>query len=284
MAVTLNGLIMDTTKPSEFSISPLELAALLQTNAAPLVIDVRKHEPFVSSEYTLPSALRRDPLQVELWAKELPESESVLVYCVYGHEVGMNTMTALRKRGINATFLQGGIEDWRTAGLPLKNKVAGQNTRWVTRARPKIDRIACPWLIRSFVDAQAEFLYVPTERVRQTAKEQNATAYDVNATVAETQFTHVGGLCSFDAFVRYFRLGQDAAVARLATIVRAADTDTLANSPEAAGLLAISLGMSRAHPDDHDMLAAMMPIYDALFAWCKDKEAGKAEQHNWTPA
>jgi rhodanese-related sulfurtransferase len=274
---------MDTTKPSEFSISPLELAALLQTDAAPLVIDVRKNEPYLGSEYTLPGALRRDPLQIDIWADDLAKSPTVLVYCVFGHEVGINTMSALRKHGINASFLQGGIEGWREAGLPLKNKVAGQNTHWVTRAGPKIDRIACPWLIRRFVDAQAEFLYVPAEQVRLTAKEKNATAYDVTANVADSRFTHVGDLCSFDAFIKHYRLGEDAAIARLAKIVRAADTDTLGNSLEAAGLLAISLGMSRTHQDDHAMLEAMMPIYDALFAWCKDKETGQAEQHNWKP-
>jgi hypothetical protein len=93
----------------------------------------------------------------------------------------------------------------------------------------------------------------------------------------------VGILCSFDAFVKHYRLGQDPAIARLATIVRAADTDALNLAPEAAGLLAISLGMSRIHQDDHAMLEAMMPVYDALYAWCKDKEAGNAEQHNWKP-
>jgi rhodanese-related sulfurtransferase len=275
---------MDTTKPSEFSISPAELSVQLAGDHAPLVIDVRKNDPFLNSEYTLPGALRRDPLQVENWIGQLPASTSVLVYCVYGHEVGINTMTALRQRGINATVLQGGIEDWRSEGLPLNGKTAGQNTRWVTRARPKIDRIACPWLIRRFVDAEAEFLYVPTEQVQRVALEQHATAYDVSANVAETRFTHVGDLCSFDAFIKHYRLGQDSAMNRLATIVRAADTDNLNQSAEAAGLLAISLGMSHIHQDDHTLLEAMMPVYDALLAWCKDKEAGKAEQHNWKPA
>lgn len=274
---------MDTTKPSDFSTSPAALAAQLQSDAAPLVIDVRKNEPFLSSEYTLPGALRRDPLQVADWVNDLPKSQSVLVYCVYGHEVGLNTMTALRQHGRNATYLLGGIEDWKIASLPLNKKATGQNTRWVTRARPKIDRIACPWLIRRFIDAQAEFLYVPTEHVRQTAKEQNAMAYDVNATITETQFTHVGELCSFDAFIQHYRLGQDASIARLASVVRAADTDTLERSPEAAGLLAISLGMSHTQQDDHAMLEAMMPVYDALYAWCVDKVAGRVEQHNWKP-
>jgi superoxide dismutase, Fe-Mn family len=113
---------MDTTKPSDFSTSPAVLAAQLQSDTAPLIIDVRKNDPFLSSEFTLPGALRRDPLQVAAWANELPASLSVLVYCVYGHEVGLNTMKALRERGINATFLHGGFEGWREAGLPLQKK------------------------------------------------------------------------------------------------------------------------------------------------------------------
>ena len=113
---------MDTTKPSEFSTSASELAAQLLSDNAPLVIDVRKNDPFLSSHYILPGALRRDPLLVDIWANELPKSQAVLVYCVYGHEVGINTMNALRQRGIEATFLQGGIEGWRSAGFPLMIK------------------------------------------------------------------------------------------------------------------------------------------------------------------
>lgn len=161
---------------------------------------------------------------------------------------------------------------------------AGGATRWVTRERPKIDRIACPWLVRRFVDAGAQFFYVPTAQVRAVAVAEHATPYDVNAEVAGTPFTHDGALCSFDAFIRLYRLGEDAALARLATIVRGADTDRLDLAPQAAGLLAVSLGMSRLIADDHAMLQAMMPIYDALYAWCRDAETGTDEQHNWKPA
>ena len=161
---------------------------------------------------------------------------------------------------------------------------ASSPTRWVTRERPKIDRIACPWLIRRFVDAAAEFLYVPTAQVRETARAQSATPYDVDPKVAATPFTHVGERCSFDAFVSHYQLGGDAALVRLATIVRGADTARLDLAPQAAGLLAVSLGMSRTHADDHAMLEALMPVYDALYAWCRDAVAGQDEKHNWTPA
>jgi rhodanese-related sulfurtransferase len=286
---------MDTTKPtsttssasryaSPFVCTPDVLFSRILSNEAPLVIDVRKNVPYLASYYTLPGAMRRDPLQVGVWAGTLPAVASVVVYCVYGHEVSMNTMWALRARGINASFMEGGVEAWREQGLPLATKASQHHTRWVTRARPKIDRIACPWLVKRFVDADAEFLYVPTEQVRQTAECQSATAYDVGPNVADTVFTHDDDLCSFDAFIKHYRLGQDTALARLAMIVRAADTDRLDLAPQAAGLLSISLGMSRSHSDDHAMLAAMLPVYDALYTWCRDAVAGQDEQHNWKPA
>ena len=280
---------MDTTHPSRLSAadsaaymcSPPELAAQLLSVDAPLVIDVRKNEAFAASVFMLPGALRRDPLQLDTWASTLPAASSVLVYCIRGQEVSQSTITELRQRGIRANFLQGGIEAWREQGLPLATKATGSATRWVTREHPKIDRIACPWLVRRFIDADAQFLYVPTAQVRAVAQEQNATPYDVNAEVADTRFAHEGGQCSFDAFIKVYRLGCDTALAKLADIVRAADTNRLELAPQAAGLLAVSLGMSRTRPEDHAMLEVMMPVYDALYAWCRDAVGGGDEQHNW---
>jgi rhodanese-related sulfurtransferase len=278
---------MDTTNSSldssAFSRAPAELAAQLSAVDAPLVIDVRKNDAFVASAYTLTGALRRDPLQVGTWVSTLPAARSIVVYCVHGQEVGANTMNALRQCGMDAHFLAGGIEAWREQGLPLVVKAADSASRWVTRERPKIDRIACPWLVRRFVEAQAQFLYVATAQVRAVAQALNAMPYDVNAGVADTPFTHDGARCSFDAFVKIYRLGVDKALAKLADIVRAADTDRLDLSPQAAGLLAISLGMSRTIMDDRAMLDAMMPVYDALYAWCRDAVAGTDEKHNWKP-
>ena len=136
--------------------------------------------------------------------------------------------------------------------------------KWVTRERPKIDRIACPWLIQRFIDAEAEFLYVPAANVLRVAVQTGATPYDVPG----VEMGHVGELCSFDAFLAKHGL-TDPALVRLATIVRGADTDRLELAPQSAGLLAISLGLSRCHADDHAMLAHGMVLYDALYAWCQ---------------
>ena len=138
-------------------------------------------------------------------------------------------------------------------------------TKWVTRERPKIDRIACPWLIRRFVDTEATFLYVPTERVFAVAQETGAYPYDIPG--AEP-FSHEGEKCSFDAFLKIFSLA-DPALYALAVIVRGADTARLDLAPQCAGLLAISLGLSANFTDDHDMLEHGMHIYDALYAWCR---------------
>lgn len=275
---------MDTTTPSSFSVSPARLAEQLHGLAAPLLVDVRKNEAFAASDVLLPHALRRDPSQVARWAADLPRAAAVLVYCMHGHEVSQDTAAALRQRGITASFLQGGIEAWREQARPLVAKPAAGGTCWVTRERPKIDRIACPWLIRRFVDASAQFLYVPAAQVAVVAAREAATAYDVAPQVASTPFTHEGERCSFDAFVQHYRLGQDAALLRLALIVRGADTDRLDLAPQCAGLLALSLGMARIQPDDGAMLATMMPVYDALYAWCRDAVAGQDEKHNWKPA
>jgi rhodanese-related sulfurtransferase len=279
---------MDTAKSnllsSSFFSTPHALALQLLSHDAPLLIDVRKTESFIASEYTLPGALRRDPLLLDSWARTLPDATSVLVFCVHGQEVSQTTATALRQLGINALFLQGGIEQWRVQNLPLDAKPAGGSTRWVTRERPKIDRIACPWLVRRFVDAQAQFFYVPPTQVRTLGQTEKATPYDVNADIADTCFTHDGVLCSFDAFIKIYHLGTDTALAKLAVIVRGADTDRLELAPQAAGLLAVSLGMSRSLTDDHAMLETMMPVYDALYAWCRDAVAGTDEKHNWKPA
>lgn len=148
-------------------------------------------------------------------------------------------------------------------------------TRWVTRERPKIDRIACPWLIRRFIDPAARFLYVPKDVVFDTAKREHAVAYDIEGAA----FSHVGPRCSFDAFIARFGL-DDQALGILAEIVRAADTGRPGDSPQAHGLLAISLGLSAQYADDHAMLDAGMIVYDALYHWAK---SARGERHDWTP-
>ena len=147
--------------------------------------------------------------------------------------------------------------------------------KWITRERPKIDRIACPWLISRFIDAEAEFLYVPSGDVLRLACEQNATPYDIPG----VELSHEGELCSFDAFLKKYRL-TDPALPQLAQIVRGADTSRLDLTPQSAGLYAISLGLSHAFADDQDMLLHGLVLYDALYAWCKDCQG---ESHNWPP-
>lgn len=275
---------MDTIKPVLAHTTSELLREQLGSTAAPLIVDVRKHQAFTDSEYMLAGALRRDPTLLMQWAPDLPAAHAVVVYCVHGHEVSQDTASALCHLGFNASYLEGGIEAWRAQHYPMLTKAAGGGTRWVTRERPKIDRIACPWLIRRFVDASAEFLYVPTDQVAQVAAREKAAAYDVAPQVASTPFSHVGEHCSFDAFIERYHLEHDAALQRLALIVRGADTDRLELAPQCAGLVALSVGMSRIEPDDRVMLVTMLPVYDALYAWCRDAVAGQDEKHNWKPA
>lgn len=148
--------------------------------------------------------------------------------------------------------------------------------KWVTRERPKIDRIAYPWLIARFIDKTPEFLYVPSQNVLKVAHEKGAIPYDVPGVA----FTHVGELCSFDAFLKKYEL-TDPALQHLAEIVRGADTSRLDLAPQSAGLFAISLGLSANFTNDHEMLKHGMVMYDALYAWC---QRCQSETHNWPPA
>jgi len=243
------------------SISAAELRNSLRSSAPPLVIDVRRNERFREANDWIRGALRRDPATVADWSKTLPRAASVVVYCVHGHEVSQNAAKAL-----GARYLEGGIEAWRETGGDLFTKPQNSSSRWVTRERPKIDRIACPWLVRRFIDPGAEFLYVPVAEVKRTAEKETATPYDV----ADVDFTHAGERCSFDAFLDKFHL-QDPALDALATIVRGADTGRLDLAPQAPGLLAISQGLSRVYENDLEMLEHGMVMYDALYAWCRSR-------------
>jgi rhodanese-related sulfurtransferase len=255
---------------SNAAITASGLRALIGHKTPPIVIDVRRNQRWQEAPDLIDGALRRDPDQIEQWKKTLPAGADVVVYCVHGHEVSQNAAKAL-----GARFLEGGIEHWRAEGGELRAKPKGASTRWVTRERPKIDRIACPWLVKRFVDPDAEFLYVPSKEVLAAAKEREAVPYDI----PDVEFSHDGELCSFDAFIRRFRL-RDPALDDLATIVRGADTGRPELAPQAPGLLAISLGLSLNFPDDHAMLEHGMTVYDALYSWCK---RGKEEKHTWNP-
>lgn len=266
---------------SSHSISPQNLSRHLGRPGWPQVIDVRRQPAFDSDPRRLPTARRGEPEKVQEWAKALPRDRSYLVYCVHGHEVGRNTAQALRDQGLSAVFLEGGIAGWAEAGLPLLSAiwpvmaVEQAPSRWVTRERPKIDRLACPWFIKRFLDKDAEVLYVAKEKVKETVKKEGATAFDI----PDVDFSHVGDHCSFDAFLKISGLSS-AALARLATIVRAADTDRHDLAPEAAGLLALSLGLGQIHQSDGDLLVAGLALYDALYAWSSDLSGAT---HNWQP-
>ena len=249
------------------SLTPTALRQALRSGHPPLVIDVRRRPAFLAATDMIRGALRRDPETVAAWRGHLPADADVVVYCVHGHEVSQAVA-----RTLGARYLEGGIEHWdgKRAAKP-----AGAPTRWVTRERPKVDRIACPWLIRRFIDADAEFLYVPPGEVLRVAAERSAVPYDV----PDVEFSHVGGRCSFDAFVYRYRL-RDPALDELAVIVRGADTNRPELSPQSAGLVALSLGLSARFADDQEMLEHGMLMYDALYAWCASP---KDEVHTWNP-
>jgi rhodanese-related sulfurtransferase len=279
------------TVTDPFSISPAELGALLGRPDAPLVLDVRRAHVFESGTTLLPTAQACAPEAVASWLRERPPGH-VVTYCAYGHGVGRQAAADLRAAGWSARWLAGGIhggEDgvddpavvagWRAASLPRIRKRADLGvtgtapSRWITRERPKIDRIACPWLIRRFIDRRAQFFYVPAADVVTQAERLGAVPFDVDG----APVSHVWEACTFDALLRAFDLRLPA-LQRLAAIVRGADTDRLALAPQAAGLLALSLGLSRLHEDDAEMLAAALPLYDALYAWCADDSG---ERHTW---
>lgn len=251
---------------------------LMQERAAgrfPIVIDVRRPERYAGDSRIIQGAIRRRPDTVADWGRDL-RGQDVVVYCVFGHEVSQEAAAALRGLGIAARYLEGGIETWRAAYLPEAQKPPAQPSRWITRARPKIDRIACPWLIWRFIEPEAEIHYVPAAEVAAEAARLEATPFDI----PNAAFSHTGDDCSFDAFLKHYYLLADPALKRLAPIIRGADTGQLALAPEAPGLLALSLGLSAKYNNDHAMLDAALPIYDALYARAASVAS---EAHGWPP-
>jgi rhodanese-related sulfurtransferase len=247
---------------TEPAITSLDLAQRLSRFPPPTLVDVRRAQAFADDPNVIPGAIRRLPEALPEWAPALDPWRPVVVYCVKGHEVGCDAARALRERGFDARHLEGGLAAWRASGG--KVVAYAQPTRWVTRERPKVDRIACPWLVRRFIDPAAEFFYVPANEVRAFATDHGATPYDV----ADVEYGHRGEHCSFDAFIRIHGLA-DESLARLATIVRGADTGVPSLAAESPGLLAASQGLSALFSDDHAMLRAGMMMYDALYLSCK---------------
>ena len=194
------------------AISVAELRSSFVQRNAPIVVDARPERDYRAAGETIAGALRRDPQALASWAQALPRAASVVVYGAQDGDAAQDVAQALAERGIEARWLEGGLRAWAADKGALDRKPAGGATRWVTRERPKIDRIACPWLIARFVDRGAEFLYVPPKQVREVAQARDAVPYDV----PDVHFAHEGERCSFDAFIAHYRLGADPALARLA--------------------------------------------------------------------
>ena len=245
-------------------ISPIDLYARLGTERAPAVIDVRRQNAFDAADTRIIGAVRRSPAETERWVKDLPRGRSVVVYCDGGSGDSQGIANTLRGAGIQATYLQGGIAGWEAKRLPTRRERGAAENKWVTREHPKIDRIACPWLVSRFINPEAAFIYVPPAEVSKIADEVGGTPYDIKG----VEFGHVGDRCSFDAIVSVYDI-HDKALDHLATIVRGADTSRPDLTPQGEGLLAISYGLSANHPDDHEMLKHGMVMYDALYTWCR---------------
>ncbi|MBR1220128.1 chromate resistance protein [Bradyrhizobium sp. U87765 SZCCT0131] len=264
--------------PALNTISPDKLFRLVGSAACPVLIDVRTADDVAADPRTIPTAIRRDHRSAPLWAADFA-GQTVIAICRHGHSLSEGAAAWLRLAGSAAAVIEGGFEAWASERLPLvplahiPDRDTQGRTVWVTRARPKIDRIACPWLIRRFVDPSAVFLFVTASQVEAVAERFGAVPFDIE----NVHWSHRGELCTFDVMVEEFGLATEP-LKHLATIVRAADTARLDLAPEAPGLLAASLGLSRMYADDLEQLEAGMTLYDAYYRWCRD---ATDETHNW---
>jgi rhodanese-related sulfurtransferase len=265
---------------ASFFISPGYLWKSIGSGHAPQIVDARRRDAYDAATGVLPAAVWRDATHTD-WFESLDRSRPVVVVCKAAHEMSQTAAAELRARGYAASVLAGGYAAWSEAGLPLVDKptlerfVPQRPSLWVTRRRPKIDRIACPWLIRRFLDADARMLFVDPPEVPAVARETGGVPFDIEG----IELSHDGPRCSFDTMLDLFGLEGEPSLARLALIVRGADTAHPELAPEAAGLHAISLGLSAlAGDDDHGLLRQGFAVYDALFAWLR---FAADERHNW---
>jgi rhodanese-related sulfurtransferase len=264
--------------PAATLITVPQLSRLVGLPSTPSVVDVRIDDDYRADPRLLPGSLRRDYRAVGSWAPEY-RGKSVIVACQRGQKLSEGTAAWLRHEGIDAQTLEGGFEAWKKAGetllrtdkLPPRDEKG--HTVWVTRARPKVDRIACPWLIRRFIDPTAVFLFVLPSEVTAVAERFKATPFDIEGVF----WSHRGETCTFDTMIEEFDL-KSAPLLQLAKIVRGADTARADLTPQSAGLLAASLGYSRMYRDDLPQLEAAMALYDAFYRWCRD---ANDETHNW---
>ncbi|PJI87942.1 sulfurtransferase [Sphingomonas koreensis] len=262
--------------PSFNHIAPDKLARLIGTSTAPTIIDVRS----AADAGLVPGSIHLAADAVESWSDKI--AGSAIIIDEDGSSSAQAAAAWLRTEGVAADVLEGGIAAWRKADLPMLDadklpRRDGQGrTVWVTRSRPKVDRIACPWLIRRFIDPKARFLFVPAADVLTVARDAGATPFDVAD--HNVFWSHRGDNCTFDLMVTEFGLTAFPGLEYLSSIVRGADTGKPDLVPEAAGLLAVSLGLSRMYGDDLEQLEAGMLVYDALYRWCRD---ARNESHDW---
>lgn len=261
------------------AISADKLFRLLGTFQAPLIIDVRIPEDIEADPNLIPGSVLRDYRRIADWAPQMRGSASVVVACQKGRKLSEGTAAHLRDMGISAEVLEGGVLAWVSAGLPvvpIARLGHGKGaTVWVTRQRPKVDRIACPWLIRRFIDPFSRFLFVAPSEVDGVAERFDAIPFDIEGVF----WSHRDDRCTFDTMLVEFRL-QTPALSTLAQIVRGADTNRPDLAPQAAGLLAASLGLSRLYASDLQQLEQGFLLYDAFYRWARD---AMEEKHDWTP-
>jgi rhodanese-related sulfurtransferase len=263
--------------PSPTEITVAQLSRIIGLPDAPLLIDVRAEEEFRADPRVIPTARRHDYREKSGWAKHYLH-QSVIVYCQRGLTLSQGTAAWLRDQHIHAQTLMGGYLDWISSHQPLvcSERTPARDelgrTVWVTRARPKVVRIACPWLIRRFIDPKAVFLFVAPSEVTGVADRFGATPFDVDGVF----WSDRGDKCTFDVMIEEFGL-KSQPLKHLARIVRGADTDRLDLTRQSGGLLAASLGFSRMYRDDLAQLEAAMGLYDAYYRWCRD---ATNETHN----
>lgn len=263
------------------TISVDKFLRLVGTDRCPSIIDVRTDEEFSADNRFVPGSVRRRAENAAEWAATFADGH-VVVVCDTGTASSAGVAAWLRQAGVHAEALEGGITAWRKSGLALvpETRLPPRDglgrTVWVTRARPKVDRIACPWLIRRFVDPHAVFLYVAPADVEAVARKYSAAPFDIEGD--DVFWSHRDERCTFDVMVDELELRPFKALLRLAVIVRGADTGHPRLAPEAAGLLAASLGLSRMYGNDSEQLEAGMLLYDSFYRWCRD---ATDETHNW---
>lgn len=266
--------------PAPNEITASQLIRLIGTPEAPLILDVCLPEDFAQDARMIPGSIRQPHHNITELLPTL-RGQKVVVSCWKGQKLSQGSAAILRSQGIAAEYLMGGNTGWAKDGMPMiptASIPALQNgtTLWVTRHRPRIDRIACPWLIRRFVDRNARFLFVSPGEVMGVAERFDATPFDVEGTFWSHRGEN-GQFCTFDTMIEEFGL-KTPALTRLATVIRGADTNRHDLHPAAAGLLAFSVGLARQYKDDHAQLDAGMALYDALYRWARD---GYDEGHDW---